>query len=88
MTVDSVISAISVVGFPIICAVAMAIFVKYMFDKYRDEVKTLNEQHHKEIMEITEQHKRDMSDSTTALNNNTLAIQQLADFIRGGKDNG
>lgn len=69
--------AISTVGFPIACCIAMAVFVKYITDKNRDEVAKLNEDHKKELSEVTQ-----------ALNNNTLALQSLTDHLRNGVVNG
>lgn len=70
MDINAVIQAIGTVGFPIVCAVAMGWYVKYSTDKNREDIEKLNERHRQE-----------MSDVTTALNNNTLAIQHLCDMI-------
>lgn len=70
MDVSAVLSAISTVGFPIACCIAMAFFVKYITDKNREEVAKLNEDH-----------KQEMADVTAALNNNTLALQSLTDHL-------
>ena len=68
--IGSVATLISTVGFPIVCCVAMALYVKYITDKNREEVAELNREH-----------KVEMSEVTTAITNNTLAMQQLADII-------
>ena len=69
----TVMSAISSVGFPIVCCLGMAWYVKYTTDKNREEVTKLNEQHQEEISQVT-----------TALNNNTLALQKLCERMDGG----
>ena len=69
----NVMSAISTVGFPIVCCLGMAWYVKYTTDKNREEVTKLNEQHQEEISQVT-----------TALNNNTLALQKLCERMDGG----
>lgn len=74
---QSILQAISTVGFPIVCCIAMAVFVKYITDKNREEVAKLNEDHKKELSEVTQ-----------ALNNNTLALQSLTDHLRNGVVNG
>lgn len=74
---QSILQAISTVGFPIACCIAMAVFVKYITDKNREEVAKLNEDHKKEMNEVTQ-----------ALNNNTLALQSLTDHLRNGVVNG
>ena len=74
---QTILQAISTVGFPIACCIAMAVFVKYITDKNREEVAKLNEDHKKEMSEVTQ-----------ALNNNTLALQSLTDHLRNGVVNG
>ena len=74
---QTILQAISTVGFPIACCIAMAVFVKYITDKNREEVAKLNEDHKKELSEVTQ-----------ALNNNTLALQSLTDHLRNGVVNG
>lgn len=66
-------SIITTVGFPIAMCLAMGWYVKYVTDKQREELKHLNEQHDKEMTNIT-----------SALNNNTLALQKLCDMIERG----
>lgn len=72
MEVNVILQAIGTLGFPIICAVAMGWYVKYVTDKNREDIATLNEQHQQEIKEVT-----------AALNNNTLALQKLSDLLDG-----
>lgn len=72
-----IIQLISSVGFPIVACIGMGYYVKYQTDSYRDEVKDMRKEHKDEIGKITE-----------ALNNNTVALQKLADSIEGGADHG
>lgn len=75
MGVNEILQSVSTLGFPIVCAVAMAWYVKYMTDRNREEIDKLNTQHQQEMKEVT-----------TALNNNTLALQKLSDVIENGVD--
>lgn len=75
MGVNEILQLVSTLGFPIVCAVAMAWYVKYMTDRNREEIDKLNMQHQQEMKEVT-----------TALNNNTLALQKLSDVIENGVD--
>lgn len=75
MDFQSLIQIISTVGFPIACCVAMGVYVKYITDKNREEVAKLNDQH-----------KEEMSEVTKAINNNTLALQSLHDYLKEGKE--
>ena len=72
MEVNVILQAIGTLGFPIVCAVAMGWYVKYVSDKNREDIATLNDQHQQEMKEVT-----------AALNNNTLALQKLSDLLDG-----
>ena len=56
--------------FPIVACVAMGWYVKDQGDKNREQLN-----------KIMEQHKTEMKEVTTALNNNTLALQRLTDYM-------
>jgi hypothetical protein len=75
MDFQAILQMISTVGFPIACCVAMGVYVKYITDKNREEVAKLNDQH-----------KEEMSEVTKAINNNTLALQSLHDYLKEGKE--
>lgn len=49
----------------------MAWYIKYSEDKHSEELK-----------EIRDMQKSDMVDITKAINNNTLALQHLTDFMQ------
>ena len=72
MDVNTILQAVSSVGFPIVCAACVGWYVKYLTDRNREDIEKLNEQHRLEMKEITE-----------ALNNNTLALQKLSDALNG-----
>lgn len=69
---EGLIQAITTVGFPIVCCIAMMWYVKYSTDQNREEIAKLNEQH-----------KQEMSEVTQAINNNTLALTRLCDMMQG-----
>lgn len=73
MDVNTILQAVGTVGFPIVCAIAMAWYVKYVTDRNREDIEKLNTQHQQEMKEVT-----------AALNNNTLALQKLSDVISKG----
>lgn len=66
---------IQTVGFPAVCVIGMGWYVKYITD-----------QHHEETQKLNEDHKKEMDEVTKALNNNTIAMQKLTDYIMIGKD--
>ena len=64
---------LSIVGqyaFPIVACIAMAWYVKHQDDNNREQLNKIMEQHRTEMKEVT-----------TALNNNTLALQKLSDVM-------
>lgn len=70
MDVQALIQAISMVGFPIVCCGVVMYFLKYVMDKNREDMNTLNAMH-----------KTEMTEMTQAINNNTLALQKLCDKL-------
>lgn len=70
MDVNAILQSVGTLGFPIVCAIAMGWYVKYMTDRNREDIDKLNTQHQQEMKEVT-----------TALNNNTLALQKLSDLL-------
>lgn len=73
MGASDIIQLITTVGFPIVACGGMAWYVKYITDRNREDMKEERNQHDSEMQKVTD-----------ALNNNTLAIQKLTDYI-GGK---
>ena len=61
-------------AFPIVACAAMAWYVKDQGDKNREQLKDVMEQHREEMKEVT-----------NAVNNNTLVIQRLVDFMEEKK---
>lgn len=72
---DQIWSAIGQYAFPIVACVVMGWYVKYIQDNYR-----------KDISDISSRHKEEMDKVTEALNNNTIAIQRLTDYIGKNAD--
>ncbi len=65
-----IITMIQSVGVPVAFCVAMGYYVKHISDQHREDVNKLNVQHKEEMQEVTQ-----------ALNNNTLALQKLTDYL-------
>lgn len=70
MDIQSILQAITQVGFPIVCCGAMMWYVKYSTDKSREEITRLNDQHRQEMSEVTQ-----------AINNNTVALTRLCEIV-------
>lgn len=67
---DQIFAAIGQYAFPIVACVMMGWYVKYTQDNYRKDIQDLSKNHKEEIDKVT-----------SALNNNTLALQKLTDVI-------
>lgn len=67
---DQIFAAIGQYAFPIVACVIMGWYVKYTQDNYRKDIQDLSKNHKEEIDKVT-----------SALNNNTLALQKLTDVI-------
>lgn len=61
---------ISSYGFPIVCCLLMFYYIKHVTDKFQEQ-----------ISEIIKEHREETSGMETAINNNTLALQHLADKL-------
>lgn len=72
MDITTLSEIVSTVGFPIVCFLMCGYYVKYREDKNDEKFDRLNTQHDEEAKRMTE-----------ALNNNTLALQKLADKLGG-----
>lgn len=70
MDISNISEIVSSVGFPIVCFLMCGYYVKYREDKNDEKFDKLNAQHDEEAKRMTE-----------ALNNNTLALQKLADKL-------
>ena len=76
--VETIVQIVQSVGFPIAMCIAMGAYVKYTEDKSREE-----------RTEMQTQHAEEMDSVKTALNNNTLALQELAERLnKGGEKDG
>ena len=76
MDLATIMQAVATLGFPICCCGAMMWYVKYITDKNREEIDDMTAQHHEEMSEVT-----------TAINNNTIALTKLCERL-GGIDDG
>lgn len=74
MDLNSIMSAVASLGFPVVCCLGVGWYVKYLTDKNREQLDKISEHHREEMKEITQ-----------ALNNNTLALTRLTDFIQKGE---
>lgn len=70
MDVNGIVTLITTVGFPIVMCGAMGYYVKYVTDQNRSDMISERKDHQEEVKAMTE-----------AINNNTLAIQKLTDYM-------
>ena len=72
-------------GLPAIMCAVMMYYVKYREDKNDDRMDAQNIRHKEEIDKLAESNKQSLADITQALNNNTLALQKLTDYMERQK---
>lgn len=70
MDFQSILAAISSLGFPIVACIAIAWFFNKVNDNYRQDIKELQASQKEETKALVD-----------AVNNNTLIIQKLCDKI-------
>ena len=70
MDANGIVTLITTVGFPIVMCGAMGYYVKYVTDQNRLDMISERKDHQEEVKAMTE-----------AINNNTLAIQKLTDYM-------
>lgn len=75
MDLSNVGAIIAQLGFPIVICLLMMWYINKS-----------NDQHTEQITELNLQHKQEMHEVTEALNNNTLALQKLTDFLLKGEN--
>lgn len=81
MPIADLVSAVTTVGFPIVCCGAMMWYVKYTTDKHREMTSELVSEHREEVRKLNEEHSEEMKHVTEAIHNNTLALQRLSDLL-------
>lgn len=72
-TIQLIASLVSSIGFPIVCCGILMYYVKYTRDKDSEKISEIEAQHQEETNKLTE-----------ALNNNTVVIQRLCDYLTKG----
>ena len=68
MEINSIVTIISSLGFPIVACMACGFFIKYMFETFLKQIQDMREEHRTEVDKMTK-----------AINNNTAVIQRLLD---------
>lgn len=81
MDIQAVIQSIVQLGFSVVMCLLMGWYVKYREDKNDTQLNDLLMKHHEEIKVIKDQHNSETQKVVEALNNNTIAIQRLADKL-------
>ena len=94
MDIGTISQLIGSYGFPVVACCAIAYFCykqiimqKDENEKHRAEILEINKVHREEIAELNEKHADEVAKMTEAVNNNTLALQRLADKLGGGAVN-
>lgn len=75
MNITELTTIVTTVGFPIVACGAMGYFVKYIIDKYTNQVDELTQRHEQETDRLAE-----------VIENNTRSITELSTIIRERKE--
>lgn len=75
MDLQAIMTLISSVGFPIAMCIIMMFYIKYREDKNTENTKELNKAHTEEMLAFKDE-------MTKALNNNTEALNRLAEKLK------
>lgn len=67
---NEIFTAISTLGFPIVMCIVVCIFVKYLIEKYSEQ-----------IAKMTEEHRAESKEMTQAIENNTVALTKLIEKL-------
>lgn len=70
---DTAVSLISSLGFPIVCCLGLAWYVKYITDKHEKEIETLSKSHEKQT-----------SDLKKSFDKNTEVLSELVFIMKRG----
>lgn len=70
MDFNTIIQAVSTIGFPVVMCIVVCFYVKYIIDKNGEQLHA-----------ITEKHREESKEMTTAINNNTLALTRLIEKL-------
>ena len=82
---ESVLTAISTVGFPIAACIFMALYIKKKDDKTAAEFKEQREKHDSEIKDLRETFTTTTNDLKQAIDNNTKIITELLFYLKRGE---
>lgn len=67
---NDIATLVATIGFPCVAAIGVGFFVKYMFDKYTNDIKEMQSVHREESKQFAD-----------ALNANTIVLQKLCDKL-------
>lgn len=74
-------SLIASLGFPIVACGAMAFFIAKRSEANDAKLEALRKEQREDLQVIQREHKEEVAKMSDALNNNTIAIEQLTEKI-------
>lgn len=70
------------VGIAAVVAWLCMYFIKYMYDKNREDIKLQREEYTGQLETERQRHNEEMKSVTEVLNNNTVALTELTSYIK------
>lgn len=83
MDASTITSLIASLGFPIVACGAMAFFIVKRSEANDAKLEALRKEQREDLQVIQREHKDEVAKMSEALNNNTIAIEQLTEKIGG-----
>ena len=81
MDISTIGSLIASLGFPIVACGAMAFFIVNRSEANDAKLEALRKEQREDLQVIQREHKEEVAKMSDALNNNTIAIEQLTEKI-------
>lgn len=82
MDANTIVTLIQTIGFPIVCVMCLAWYVKYIMDENQKTVRDMIAHHKEEVDGLLLRQKEEGDKFSMAIANNTLAINSLAEYIK------
>lgn len=86
MDLTIIMDLISSIGVPAAVLLAAMWFIKYMYDKNREDLQDQRNRYNTMLEDERTRHEEEMSSVTEALNNNTIALTELTTLLKENKE--
>jgi hypothetical protein len=82
MSMDTILSIVSNLGFPIACVIGLGWYVKYISDKHSNEMTSIMDKHEKEIDKLRDSHEKQTKELKESFDKNTGVLTELVIWLK------